>query len=180
MVRVLGSAESPEESADRMRGAVFGLGRRPLTNSMRAQFGRCSFNKTDFMAASGFDEFEDGVVNIQMEYRLRNRNVFQVLNDAIESVGELLGIDSLRDTFDHVIFCFGWGTTTRQRGTEWQAFADINGYTSAFNSGQCGSLTFLMHEIGHNLGLFHSADDFIGDPYGDTTGVVSFRMNAMS
>ena len=143
-------------------------------NSMRAQFRRCSFNKTDFVPASGFAEFDDGVVSIQMGYRLRGRDAFQVLNDATESVAELLGIGSLRRTFDHVIFCFAWGTTYGRKGTEWLAFGLVNGYTSTFNSGRCASLTYLMHEIGHNLGLLHSADDFIGDPYGDTTGVVSF------
>ena len=30
-----------------------------------------------------------------------------------------------------------------------------------------------MHELGHDLGLVHSAADIIDDPYVDTTGVVS-------
>ena len=35
------------------------------------------------------------------------------------------------------------------------------------------SLRYLMHELGHDLGLVLSAADIIDDPYVDTTGVVS-------
>ena len=56
VVRVSGTAESPVETVERMQGAVFGLGGQPLVNSMRAQYGRCSFSKIDFVPGSGFDE----------------------------------------------------------------------------------------------------------------------------
>ena len=176
VVRVTGTAQSPEESEEQMKGAVFGLGRQPLANSMRAQYRRCSFSKIDFLPATGFAQFDDGVLNIQMNYNLRGRTVTRVVNDASTSVADLLGIDSLRSFFDHVVFCIARGTTYPRRGeTEWLAFAHLNGYQSVFNSERCDSLSVLMHEIGHNLGLVHAADDFIfiGDQYGDTTGVVS-------
>ena len=174
VVRVSGTAESPEESVERLRGAVFGLGSQPLVNSMRAQFGRCSFSKIDFIPATGFDQFHDGVVNVLMKYSLRNRDAFQVLNDATRSVFELLQIDSLQDNFDHVFFCIARGTKYGQRGSDWLAFGEVAGWRSVFNSEWCGSLTTTMHEVGHNLGLVHSASDIFGEPYGDTTGVVSF------
>ena len=98
VVRLSGTSESPEESVDRMKGAVFGVGSQPLRNSMRAQYGRCSFSKIDFIPASGFDELDDGVMNIAMQYSLRGRDTFQVVNDAIRSVAEDLGVNSLNTT----------------------------------------------------------------------------------
>ena len=171
VVRVLGTVESPEESVTRLEGAVFGLGNEPLTNSMRAQFRRCSFSKIDFVPPSGYTQFDNGVVNIQLGYRLRGKNVFRVLNDAITSVADLLGLDSLRRNFHHVVFCMGRGTTHPVFGTEWLPFAVRN--KVVLNSNRCDSLSYLMHEIGHNLGLVHSGDDITGSGYGDTTGMVS-------
>lgn len=173
VVRVSGTGESPEESVERLKGAVFGLGRQPFTNSMRAQYGRCSFSKIDFIPASGYDQFDNGVMNIQLDYRLTGKQVFRVLNDAIELVAEVLGGDSLGDV-DHVMFCIARGTIYPGE-SEWSAFATLNGWRSIFNSERCDSLSYLMHEIGHNLGLVHSAADFVGNSYDDTTGMVSLH-----
>ena len=172
VVRVLGTGESPVETLEEMQGAVFGLGNQPLANSMKAQFGRCSFSKIDFIPASGFDQFDDGVLNIQLDYRLQGRAALGVMVDATDAVKRILGVEVLRGSFDHVIFCIARGTTYGGR-SEWTAFATLNGWRSVFNSGRCDSLSYLMHEIGHNLGLVHSADDFVGNSYGDTTGMVS-------
>ena len=139
---------------------------------MRVQFGRCSFSQIDFIPASGFDEFDNGVLNIQLGYRLRGRGALGVMVDATDAVKAILGVEFLRGSFDHVIFCMARGTTYGGR-SDWTAFATLSGWKSAFNSGRCNSLSYLMHEIGHNLGLVHSADDFIGNSYGDTTGMVS-------
>ena len=177
VVRVSGTSESPVETLEEMQGAVFGLGRQPLANSMTAQYGRCSFSKVNFVAASGFDQFENGALNIQLNYRLQGRGALGVMVDAIEVATEVLGVDSLGSSFEHVMFCIARGTFYTDGGFEWKAFALLNGWRSVFNSGQCDSLSYLMHEIGHNLGLVHSADDFIGNSYGDTTGMVSLSLS---
>ena len=174
VVRVQGTAESPDETVQRMQGAIFGFGRQPLANSMKDQFGRCSFSKIDFTPASGFDQFVNGVLNIQLDYRLEGRGALGVMVDATDAVKAILGVEFLRGSFDHIIFCIARGTTYAGR-LEWTAFATVNGWRSVFNSGRCDSLSYLMHEIGHNLGLVHSADDFIGNSYGDTTGMVSLQ-----
>ena len=89
---------------------------------------------------------------------------FGVLADATNAVRELLGVEFLRGSFEHI---FQWQIRLT-------AFATLNGWNSAFNSGRCDSPSYLMHKIGHNFGLVHSDDDaFICDTYGDTRGMVS-------
>ena len=172
VVRVSGSSESPVESVERLAGAVFGLGSEPLINSMRAQYGRCSFLKLDFTPASEFPELYNGVLDIELGYSLEGRNALGVLTDATASASAALGVDTLEKNFDYVMFCFARGTTLAAEGAEWSAFATFNGWKSVFNSNRCDKLSFLMHEIGHNLGLTHSAAGSFGQ-YEDTTGVVS-------
>ena len=174
VVRVSGTSESPVETLEEMRGAVFGLGRQALANSMKAQYGRCSFSKINFVPALGFDQFENGALNIQLNYRLQGKEALGVMDDALEAATEVLGVGSLGGSFEHVIFCIARGTFYSEGGFEWTAFALLNSWRSVFNSGQCNSLSYLMHEIGHNLGLVHSGDDvFLADSYDDTTGMVS-------
>ena len=93
--------------------------------------------------------------------------------DTTDAVKAILGVEFLRGSFDHVIFCITRGTNHGGR-SDWTAFATLNGWKSVFNSGRYDSLSYLMHEIRHNLGLVHSDDDaFIGNTYGDTRGMVS-------
>lgn len=177
VVRVSGTSQSPVESIEELAGAVFGLGSQPLINSMRAQFERCSFSQLDLTPASGFPELYNGVVDLQLPYNLQGRSVFRVMSDAVESVAETLGIDSLGKSFDHVMFCIAKGTTYGRANSEWSAFAPVKGWRSALNSNRCNSLSFMMHEIGHNLGLVHSSGDIFNDEYGDTSGMVSCRVD---
>ena len=172
VVRVSGTTESPSETFDQLVGAVFGRGTEALGNSMRAQFARCSFSKIDLTTPP--NRAAEGVVSIQLKYRLQGRNVLRVMSDAMQEVAGLLEMDSLENNFRHVIFCIARGTTYTGRGTEWLAFASLKGFTSAINSDRCDSLSTLMHVVGHNLGLTRSSIDVVGDLLGDKTGMVSF------
>ena len=176
---VSGTSQSTQETPESMAGAVFGLGSQALGNSMRAQFQRCSHSRIDFTPASGFPELSNGVVDIQLDYSLEGQDIFQVLKDADASVATALGVNTLGRTFDHVIFCIARGTTYGPRqNAGWSAFAYVRGWRSVFNSNRCDKLSTLMHEIGHNFGLVHAAS--FDDPYGDTTGTVSFGLAQVS
>lgn len=75
-------------------------------------------------------------------------------------------IDLSTDTYDHIIYCMPPGVL-KQQG-DWIAYADLGGQRSVYRDKWCASLSALMHEIGHNLGLYHSG---MGKgPYADITG----------
>lgn len=71
---------------------------------------------------------------------------------------------------DRVIFC-----TPRDPDATWVAAAGLNHWRVQFHDEWCLSLTAMMHELGHTLGLTHA--NKMGEPYGDRTGVMarSFR-----
>lgn len=174
VVRVSGTFEAPDESAQQIAGATFGIGSNPFSNSMVAQYQRCSFNKLSLVPASGNEAISDGVVDVQLGYSLQGVNVFNVLRDAQLSLVTSLALSgSLTETYDNVMFCLGKGTAkgNSPHAEKWTAFAHVHGWMSVYNSGRCDKLSALMHEMGHNIGLVHSSEGSL--QYGDTTGVVS-------
>ena len=173
VVRILGDDgnEVPVESRDQLAGAVFGRGSRPLSNSLSAQFGRCSFGQLEFVPASGHPRISNGVMNVPINIRLEGKEIHQIRTGFVEETARLLGVTSLQATFDFVIFCVAAGT--RKDSGDWLAFASVPGQFSFYNSEKerCDKLSSLMHEVGHSLGLHHSGDPY-NAIYGDTTGVV--------
>ncbi len=55
------------------------------------------------------------------------------------------------------------------------AYGYINHWLSVYNDNFCKSMSTQVHEIGHNLGLAHSAKD--GVSYGDKSGMMGFSYN---
>ena len=182
VVRVLGTAdngaEQPAETRDRLAGAVFGLGNEPFSNSMRAQYNRCSFGQLVFVPADGHPLISNGVMDVALNFSLQGRDVYRSRRLFHEETAALLGVNSLETAFDHVMFCVAAGTVFSfgSRSREWTALGLRETY-SYFNSKflRCDKLSALMHEMGHNLGLHHSGER--DSQFGDTTGVV--RTNAI-
>lgn len=173
IVRVSGTTEQPSDSSDRLAGTFFGLGSRPFENSMSAQFDRCSFGQLTFAAARGFSQITNGVMELNLGYSLRGRNIRTVDDEAFAATSRALGVGNLGTVFDHVVLCVAGGTTDGVNGsTNWVGYARIRGWSSVFNAAWCDNLITQMHEIGHNLGLRHSGEQ--GDEYDDLTGMVRF------
>lgn len=180
IVRVLGDsgAEQPAESRNLLAGAVFGLGSEAFPNSMRAQYNRCSFGKLDLRPATGFSQISNGVMDVRLGYSLQGRLIYSIRTDVRAEAANLLGVGTLDETFDHVMFCVAPGTnagTTGGTSRSWTAFATRPGSESYIASGTCDKLSELMHQIAHNLDLIHSADQ--DGENGDTSG--SVRLDAL-
>ena len=169
VVRVIGTDGGPDQSRDRLAGAVFGIGPEPLENSMRGQFQRCSFGQIDFLPATGFPQIVNGIMDVNVGFSINGKDISQIEDDIVEKTEDALGLYALSTEFDHVLFCIPPGSN--KRGDSWLAHASRPGWRSVYNSEWCDRLTALMHEIGHNLGLRHSGEGSAG--YGDETGMVS-------
>ena len=172
IVRVLGNsgAEQPSESRERLAGAVFGIGRQPFPNSMRAQFNRCSFGQLDFVPATGYSPISNGVLDVRLGYSLQGRLIYSIRADSRAEAARLLGLSSLAAAFDHVMFCVAPGTNTGGLDS-WTSFATRPGYESYFSSGSCDKLSGLMRQMGHNINLVGSSTP--SDQNGDMSGMVS-------
>ena len=169
VVRAVGTDGGPDESRDLLAGALFGIGPEPLENNMRAQFQRCSFGQIDFLPANGFPQIVNGIMDVNVGYRMDGKEISQVEDDIVEKTEDALGLYALSTEFDHVLFCIPPGV--RKDGDSWTAYASRPGWRSVYRSKYCASLSMLMHEIGHNLGLQHSNEG--SKEYGDQTGYVS-------
>ena len=169
VVRAVGTDGGPDESRDLLAGAVFGIGPEPLENSMRAQFQRCSFGQIDFLPATGFPQIVNGIMDVNVGYRMNGKDISQMQDDIVEKTEDALGLNALSTEFDHVLFCIPPGV--HKKGDSWLAYASRPGWKSFYLSKYCGGLSVLMHEIGHNIGLRHSGEG--SKDYGDETGYVS-------
>lgn len=124
--------------------------------SVRNQYAACSFGKLTFEFKNGIDLFVDN--------RIGTFGSGAALLDSAQRV--LLKrrpeVTSLEQVADRVLYCLAPGTPG------WIANAGLGHYRININGEWCLSLSAVMHELGHTLGLLHSGK---GDlKYGDETG----------
>jgi hypothetical protein len=80
----------------------------------------------------------------------------------------LLGVESLPDVADHVVFCMPPGTS----GEKYLAAAALNSWYAVASDRWCAQPNAIIHEIGHNLGLGHAGK---GDnAYADGTSLMGY------
>merc|ERR1712154_218059 len=70
------------------------------------------------------------------------------------------------DQYDHVAFIIP------PHSGDWSAYAYFNDYDSYYHDEIGTYVSFLMHEIGHNLNLDHSGED--NDCYDDQSGYMGY------
>ena len=128
---------------------------------MQAQYAACSANQLDWRL--------QGVHTVDLpgplaDYAnspsgLRNAATKQFLQGNSR-------LKSMEDLADNVLYCIPPGTGG------WVANAGTNYWRSQYNDAWCISLTAVVHELGHNLGLGHSNEN--GQPYSDWTGMLCY------
>ncbi|GKY96801.1 hypothetical protein MPSEU_000639300 [Mayamaea pseudoterrestris] len=155
IVRVSSSdGYAPSASLNDLRTHILGTG-----TSMASQYKACSFGKLRFREARA------------MEITLpRQRSYYTSPADLAAAseakVLDILNADSMTDLADKVIFC------QPPDNLEWTSVAVVNGWRLNMKDTWCTSLSALMHEMGHSLGLLHSG--LGSQSYGDATGFMGF------
>jgi hypothetical protein len=110
--------------------------------SFQSQYKACSFGKLTWKSAGGMDVTLDGRVSSYA-------SPSQLAEAAIRKVEARIG-RSISTLADKIVFCQPPGTSG------WIAVATVNGWRVNVSSGFCLSLSTLMHEVGHTMGLLHS------------------------
>ncbi len=162
--------------------------------SVSNQFAACSNNQFLIRPAEGSPNIDNGVITVEVD------KVTGVDAAVIYQEIETLSLSTNHfgrplEDFDHVAICMPPGVTTlrleeeQQENRKWIAFVPTESpyttYMSIYNDEWCSSVSAMMHEIGHNLGLQHSGEaqsESNSNAYDDETGQmgVSYRSKTAS
>lgn len=167
---ILATETSP--SAAELSDKVFGTYGKPF--NMASQFDACSFGKFKLSPVTLWNEIDPplsdaGVYTVEITASSKNRGMVQ--NDITKQLnldwnyaalpGDVNTAPDSTVPFDFIMYCLPPGTDGG-----WFAYAYLNSWLSVYNDVNCGYVSFLMHEIGHSIGLDHSGGtNGRGGPY---------------
>lgn len=171
VVRVSGNNNvTPKKSAAELSNAFFGTHGDP--QNLKKRYDVCSMGKMIFNPASGA-HFVNGVTEIKISQNIIGQDVHSLSNIITMALYEKFDKVHLFTRYDHVAYIMPEGTTYGTGGpTGWMAFAYMKQYLSVFNDENAMYLSHQVHEIGHNLGMYHSSHDQVA--YGDQSGVMGY------
>jgi len=174
IIRVIGNNNvQPSKSADALSNAFFGTSGDP--QNLRKRYDLCSFGKMIFNPANDGRHLRNGVVEIKVDEPIVGQDIHSLSNRVTMAIHAKFGYH-LFTKFDHVAYVIPGGTTYGKGGPKgWMAFAYIKQYLSVFNDENAMYLSHQVHEIGHNLGLYHSAHK--EEAYGDQSGIMGYGYN---
>lgn len=170
VLRITSLDSQPSLNASQMSNAAFGTYGKSYTLS--SVYENCSHSKLRFTPATGAN-IVSGVGEVFIDVNVMGSTPFDLENTVTLAANSKFG--TLSTTFDHgqslciglyapfllrnilksclfcyiVIYCMPPGTS----GT-WQAYGYIGWPRAVFNDKWCGYPSGLVHEIGHNLGMY--------------------------
>jgi hypothetical protein len=154
-VRVSTATEQPEESVALIQGAVFGIGTIPNPSnvtdatSVVAQYAAVSHEQLWFVPAAAAERIRGGVLDLAVENitfaggtRVRN-----VTSRILEQAARALGVTSLLEVADHVLFCLPTGGWYNGNSSNWTAYTFLEEPYSYYQKSRCTRLSVVMHEV---------------------------------
>lgn len=153
VVRISTSDSSPKDSAETLKSTLFGDG-----INFVSQYSDCSFGKLQWKLSDA------GVLDIKLPNQVTefSGNPANLVTATQKYLKTQLNIADVSQLADKVLMCLPPGTGS------WAASAGVNHWRAQFNSEWCASLSGVVHELGHTVGLLHSNDP--GVLYADRAG----------
>lgn len=163
-VRVTTNDASLDIDAATISERVFGSGAGTVASSL----GGCSFGKLNIVKATG-NGIQNGVVDLFINKNIQGASIFALENTMANELAAVVGDVS---GFDHVAYCVPNGSYKFEPSdsAEWLAYGYVGWHRTVYNGAQCGYLSKIVHEFGHNLGLGHSGDGQVS--YADKSGIM--------
>jgi hypothetical protein len=162
LVRVTATDGSVSLNADTISDRVFGS-----SGTVRSTFSDCSFGKLQLEPATG-PSVVDGVVELSVDMNFQGQTIKSLENTLSTALTSKIG--SVHH-LDHVAFCVPAGTSL-SGNQNLLAYAYVGNQRSVFNNENCGYLSTIVHEFGHNMGLGHSGEG--RELYGDQSGISKY------
>jgi len=151
VIRVVSSVDgsSPSKSAPELASDVFGIGMFDQHN-LASQIEACSGGKFTYVPAAGTG-IVNGVLDVTVDVDLAGMDSGTAVNYAVGAAQAQVGV--LTQWTQHMVVLpsnvnFGGAA----------AWAYINGVQSAYLNQYASHVVVQIHEIGHNLGLYHSGE----------------------
>lgn len=165
-VRVVATDSSPNSTLAQIRNFIFGTSGDVV--NLKERFQSCSYGELLMDPYNGTTVkgriVTTGAYQVSVAASARGVEERTLVNAAISQLNAQLG--DLPSQFDHVMFCIPPGTV-RSGSTSWGAYANLNSWMSVYNNQWCNYADAQVHEIGHNLNLYHSSEGT--EEYGDRT-----------
>jgi Gametolysin peptidase M11 len=152
VIRISTSDAAPTASAATLKNALFG----GLIN-FATQYDSCSFGKLKWKMAGS------GVIDVRLPNKVSAyASSAELVTAAQKQLKAQNGGKEVSSMGNKVFMCLPPGTG------DWAASAGINHWRAQFNNDWCTSLSGIVHELGHTMGLLHAAAD--GVEYADRSG----------
>lgn len=133
--------------------------------SLKKQFDKCSHGNINIQKAN------EGIIDVKVPSagdgsKSSRDTLIDEAYDKTET--KFKSWDQIYNKFDLLMYCLPDST-----GSDWVAYAYVNGAISVYNNEWCSYVSAQMHEVGHNIGLDHSGIKGQGE-YTDGTGAMGY------
>mmetsp|Transcript_1254 Transcript_1254/g.2744 ORF Transcript_1254/g.2744 Transcript_1254/m.2744 type:complete len:810 (+) Transcript_1254:238-2667(+) len=164
-VKVITADAEYEFTEEYLSERVFGAGTNG-TMSIASQYSACSHNQLNLVPATR-PGISNGVVTITIPTNTSEAaDKYEIVNNITLAINAAFGVSNPSIIAKHVIYCLP------PDAYDGSSYAYMNHWMSVYQNEKCNTLSIVMHEIGHNLGMDHSNEG--DEEYGDVSGFMGY------